>query len=343
MNEDELKKYLAQARKAREAANDFANQIEMELVRFDGENAAIDFNVDWAHDTVWASQKQMADLFGRDVRTINEHITTLYAEGEQDPEATVRKFRIVRLEGGRQVTREIEHYNLDVILTVGYRVSSAQAVAFRKWANGVLKSYIVDGYALNEGRLRSDPAALKDLAARVRVLRSEEKNIYSAVRDCFKEAASDYDGASKAARSFYACVQDRFLYAATGMQASRILLERADGKKPNMGVTTVSGRPPNKKEAATAKNFLFKDELYILHLMCEQFLLFAESKALRGQSLTMAELTKKLDQLMAINEYPVFPGYSDYLREKAKEHAEIEWHLMMDRLRSGEHLPPAAA
>jgi len=134
MSDSDFKKQLAKARKAREAANEMSAQIEMELVRFDSENAHIDFNVDWSRETVWASQRQMAELFGREPNTVNEHITTLIESGEIDPGATIRKFRLVRLEGGRHVSREIDHYNLDVILTIGYRVSSAKAVEFRKWA-----------------------------------------------------------------------------------------------------------------------------------------------------------------------------------------------------------------
>ena len=342
MTPDERTRFLKKCRQSVEAANAISEQIEMELVRFDGENARIDFNVDWAEQTVWATQRQMADLLGREVPTINEHISRLYADGEMQPQATIRKFRIVRLEGGRQVGRELDHYNLDVILTVGYRVNSTKAAAFRKWANGVLKSYITQGYALNETRLKSDPQALKALAARVRALRYEEKNIYSAVRDCFKEAALDYDASSAAARSFYARIQDRFLFAATGKTAAEILLTRADGTKPNMGVTVMKGRAPTKAECATGKNYLFSDELYILHIRCEQFLLFAESTALRGHRLTMDDLTRKVDQLFSTNEYPVFPGYQQgYLVEKAKEHAELEWHLMKERLGNGEHLSAA--
>ncbi|QNA82685.1 virulence RhuM family protein [Sphingomonas sp. So64.6b] len=336
MTPDEMKRFLAKARKSREAANDIAAQIEMELMRFDGENAPIDFNVDWSEETVWATQKQMADLFGKDVHTISEHLATLYDSDEFERKATVRNFRIVRLEGARQVAREIEHYNLDVVLVIGYRVNGTKAAEFRKWANQILKAYITDGYALNKERLRSEPSALRDLAAKVRALRSEESNIYSAVRDCFKECALDYDKASSAARSFYARIQDRFMYAATGKVAAQIVLERADGTKPNMGMTVVEGRFPKKADCLVGKNYLFSDELYVLHIMCEQFLLFAESKALRGQPTTMADLSLKLDQLFAINEYPIFPGYQDYLREKAKEHAQVEWNLMAKRLGKGE-------
>lgn len=341
MTPEETKRFLEKCRQSREAANDAAAQIEMELVRFDAENAPIDFNVDWFEETVWATQRQMADLFGKDANTIGEHISNLYASGEFERDATTRKFRVVRLEGGRQVGRELDHYNLDVILVIGYRVNGPRAADFRKWANSVLKRYITSGYALDENRLARDPGALKQLAAKVRALRAEERNIYAAVRDCFKEAASDYDPKSQASRTFYARVQDRFLFAATGKTASQLLLERADGKKPNMGLTVVQGRFPTKAECVVGKNYLFSDELYILHIMCEQFLLFAESKALRGHPTSMADLTLKIDQLFTVNEYPVFLGYQDYLRDKAKEHAEVEWHLMKERLRTGEHLDAA--
>jgi len=333
MSDADFKKTLAKARKSREAANDTAANIQMELVRFDSENAHIDFNVDWSSETVWASQRQMADLFGRDIRTINEHVSALIDSGEIDPGATIRKFRMVRLEGGRQVAREIDHYNLDVVLTIGYRVSSAKAVEFRTWANKILRSYIADGFALNERRLRDDPTALQSLAARVRALRSEEKNIYGAVRACFKEVAADYSSNSPAVKSFYSKVQDRFLYAATGKTASQLILSRADGLKPNMGLTVIEGDKPKKSECRIGKNYLFSDELYVLHILCEQFLLFAESKALRGQKSTMADLTNKIDQLFSINEYPVFPGYTDYLRAKAEAHAEAEWNRLTDRLK----------
>lgn len=339
----DIQKFLARVKRQREQANTLSAQIELELVRFDGENAPIDFNVDWALETVWASQRQMAELFGKDVRTIGEHIQTLYASGELDRSATIRKFRIVRLESGRQVSREIEHYNLDVILTVGYRTNGDQASAFRKWANGILKSYLIKGYALNEERLKSDPSALRDLAAQVRALRSEEITIYQAVRDCFKLAATDYDKDALAVRSFYAALQDKFLFAITGLTASELILKRADFAKPNMGVTAPKGRFPTLAEVKVGKNYLNKDELYVLHILCEQFLLYAESKALRGQSMTMAELAAKLDQLLSTNDYPVFAGYAgrDYLKDRAMEHATRELERLKKLVKSGEHLPIA--
>lgn len=337
----DMAKFLAKVKRQREQANQFCEQIELDLVRFDGENAAIDFNVDWEHETVWATQRQMADLFGKDTDTIGHHLNELYSSGEFDRQATTAKFAVVRKEGARQVSREIEHHNLDVILTVGYRVNGDKAAAFRKWANGVLKSYLIKGYALNDGRLRDDPKALRDLAAQVRALRSEEITIYEAVRDCFKMAAIDYDSKAPAVRSFYAKLQDKFLFAITGMTASELILHRADCSKPNMGVTAHKGEFPTLAEAKVGKNYLAKDELYVLHILCEQFLLYAESKALRGKSMTMDDLGAKLDQLLSTNEYAVFDGYEgrDYLKDRAMEHARREWDRLKSLIKSGEHLP----
>ncbi|MBB3862209.1 hypothetical protein GGQ88_003507 [Novosphingobium hassiacum] len=340
----DIDKFLNKVRRQREAANATAAQIEMELVRFDGENAAIEFNVDWSEETVWATQRQMADLFGKDANTIGEHIGNLLSTGEFESAATTRKFRVVRLEGGRQVSRDIEHYNLDVILTVGYRVNGDKAASFRKWANGVLKSYLLKGYALNEPHLRENPQALRDLAAQVRALRSEEITIYQAVRDCFKVAASDYDKDSSHVRTFYATLQDKFLFAITEKTASQLILGRADARKPNMGVIGAKGMFPTLQEAKTGKSYLARDELYVLHILCEQFLLYAESKAIRGKSMTMADLAQKLDQLLTTHEYPVFEGYGrDYLKDRAMQHAKTEWDRLQVLIKSGEHLPAAAA
>ena len=330
----DLAKFLAKAKKAREASNEISAQIEFELVRFDGENAPVDLSFDWSHETVWASQKQIADLFGINVPAVSKHIANIFEGGELEPEATVSKMEIVRLEGGRQVAREVEHYNLDVILSVGYRVSSVKATEFRKWATQTLRQYITDGFALNESRLRSDPNALRDLAAQVRALRSEEKTIYEAVRDCFMVASIDYDKDSPKVRSFYARLQDKFLFAITGKTASELILERADGAKHNMGLTSTKGSLPTKEDSKVGKNYLQRDEIYVLHILCEQFLLYAESRAIRGKSMTMDDLAAKLDELLKTNDYAVFTGYRDFLKDRAMEHAKTEWNRWQKLLTS---------
>jgi hypothetical protein len=335
----DVAKFLAKAKKSREAANEMSAQIEMELVRFDGENAPVDLNFDWSHETVWASQRQIADLFGIQVPAVSKHLANIFESGELDPEATVSKMEIVRIEGGRSVSREVDHYNLDVILSVGYRVSSVKATEFRKWATQTLRRYITDGFALNESRLRADPNALRDLAARVRALRSEEKTIYEAVRDCFKVASIDYDKDSPQVRSFYAKLQDKFLYAITGKTASELILERADAAKHNMGLTSTKGKLPTKADTTVGKNYLQRDEIYVLHILCEQFLLYAESRAIRGKSMTMGDLARKLDELLKTNEYAVFEGYRDFLKDRAMEHAATEWKRFQKMLADGSHLP----
>jgi hypothetical protein len=339
----DLDKFLAKVKKSREQISETASQMEMELVRFDGQNAPVVLNFDWSHETVWASQKQIADLFGINVPAVSKHIGNIFESEELDPVSTVSKMEIVRLEGGRNVTREVEHYNLDAILSVGYRVSSVKATEFRKWATQTLRRYITDGFALNESRLRSDPHALRELAAKVRELRSQEITIYQAVRDCFKIASTDYDKDSPKVRTFYAKLQDKFLYAVTRKTASELILERADAAKHNMGVQATKGKTPTLAEAKTGKSYLETDELYILHILCEQFLLYAESRAIRGHSMTMDDLAKKLDELLTTNEYPVFGGYRDYLANAAKAHAEAEWKRFQKMLADGSHLPVAKA
>jgi hypothetical protein len=335
----DMDKFLARAKKSREAANAISAQIEMELVRFDGENAHVDLNFDWSHETVWATQRQIADLFGIQVPAVSKHLANIFEAGELDPDATVSKMEIVRLEGGRSVSREVEHYNLDVILSVGYRVSSVKATEFRKWATQTLRRYITDGFALNESRLRTDPNALRDLAAQVRALRSEERTIYEAVRDCFKVASIDYDKDSPKVKSFYAKLQDKFLYAITGKTASELILERADAAKHNMGLTTTKGALPTKQDTTIGKNYLQRYEIYVLHILCEQFLLYAESRAIRGKSMTMDDLAQKLDELLRTNDYAVFPGYRDFLKDRAMEHAATEWKRFQKMLADGSHLP----
>ncbi|NTS64176.1 virulence RhuM family protein [Sphingomonas sp. HHU CXW] len=334
----DIDKFLQRNRRAAAAAQEASRQIEMELMRFDEGPSAIDFNVDWSKDTVWATQKQMAELFGVQVPAISKHVSAIYDSGELDQAATVSKMERVRIEGGRSVSRETDHYNLDVILTVGYRVNGSKAADFRKWANSVLKRYIADGYALNSGRLGADPTALRKLAAEVRALRSEEISIYEAVRDCFKLASTDYDKDAPAVRSFYAKLQDKFLYAITGKTASQLILDRADAAKHNMGIMATKSERPTKAESKIAKNYLAREEVYILHILCEQFLLYAESKAIRGKSMTMNELAAKLDALLETNEYAVFPGYRDFLKDQAMRHAEVEWDRFKKALPVGARL-----
>ncbi len=294
----------------------------LELIHYEGEGCAADFRLDPTNETVWATQQQIADTFGITTSTVRGHLTNIFKEGELDEKAVARFSRAPGQDG--RLYRTLE-YSLDAILSVGYRVSSKRATAFRRWATQTLKDYIVQGFALDEARLRNDPKALRALAAKVRELRSGEVQIYQAVRDVFALGSSDYDKNSQLTRSFYAKLQDKFLFSITGKTASKIILERADGKQPNMGLSSVGNKKPALADAKIGKNYLDGDELYALHILCEQFLLFVESRSLRGQELTMAEMASKFDDLIAVQGHPVFKEYRDYLKDRAMAHAEREF------------------
>lgn len=305
-------------------------QGEFQLVHYATQECQADFTLDPSNETVWATQQQIADAFGITTSTVRGHLANVFKEGELDEKAVAREFRATGSDG--KVYRHLA-YSLDAILSVGYRVSSKRATAFRQWATQTLKAYIVQGFALDEQRLRDDPKALRELAAKVRALRADEKNIYQSVRDAFAFGSVDYDKDAPAVRSFYARLQDRFLHAATGKTAAEIKLERADHKKPAMGLTAMKGEAPERADVDIGKNYLSEDELYALHILCEQFLLFIESKAIRGQTLTMAEMAEKFEELMRIQGHTVFPEYREYLVQKAKTHAQTEFNLWRERVR----------
>ena len=305
-------------------------QGELELIHYHTTEGGADFRLDPSNETVWATQQQIADAFGISPNTVGEHLGNIFREGDLDQEATTQKFLGIS-RSGRETN--LLHYSLDAILSVGYRVSSKRATAFRRWATQTLKNYVVQGFALDEQRLRDDPKALRELAARVRALRADERNIYQGVRDVFAFGSADYDKDFSVVRSFYAKLQDKFLYAVTDKTASEIKLERADHRKPSMGLVSIKGDVAERVDADTAKNYLYEQELYGLHILCEQFLLFVESKAIRGQQLTMSDLATKFDELLRFQGHTVFSGYQDYVAQKAKTHVQIEFDCWRERVK----------
>lgn len=308
--------------KARSLTAKVSNYIQYDLFgkyRADGQD--IDFPIDITQETVWATYEQMASVFGVGPQAIVKHVQNIYEAGELEREATSSKMELVRLEGGRTVKRLVEHFNLDMILAVGYRVSGPRANEFRKWASQILKNYIVEGYALNGKRLAGDPAALRRLSDEVRALRTSEKAMYEQARDMFVMCSVDYDGNSPEARQFFITSQNMFHYAASEQTAAQIVMSRCDGTKTNMGMTTTSNRAPSFADARIAKNYLAADELRSMEILGEQFLLYAESMAHRGKQVSMARLLAKLKELIAMHEYPTFPGYAGQAsRDQADAH-----------------------
>lgn len=304
-------------------------ELPLEIIHYETPDCAADFYLDPSNETLWATQQQIANAFGISPSTVRGHLQNIFKEGELDPSAVARQFRATAVDG--RVYNYLQ-YSLDAVLSVGYRVSSKRATAFRRWATQTLKDYIVQGFALDEQRLRDDSNSLRDLAARIRALRSDERTIYSAVREVFAVGSNDYESNSSSARSFFAKLQDKFLYAITGNTASELILDRADHQLLNMGLQAMKGERPQMVDVVIGKNYLVPDELYALHILCEQFLLFVESRAIRGQTLTMAELAQKFDELIKLQGHPVFTEYKDYLVQKAKTHAVRELERYRNKL-----------
>lgn len=313
---------------------DFEGDTSDSSVMFIDGGVEVSLRFESVDQSIWATYQNIADLFGVDVSVANRHVNNVYSDGELEKPATRAKFALVQNEGGRYVVREgVLHFNLDMIISVGYRTNAKRAVRFRQWATRTLKTYIEQGYVINEKALRESPEKLNKLAAAVRALRSEEKQVYAKVRECFKICSSDYDSTSKTVKSFYALLQDKFHHAVTGMTSTKLILDRADHKAESMGMQTIRGDFPTLEEAKTGKNYLNSDELYRLHLLSEQFMLYAESTALTKRPMTMSSLHGKLDALLIFNDYPVFSGYEDYIKEEAISHARQELGLYKKRLK----------
>jgi len=307
------------------------------VARFKGEAGEIDFSVDFGTDTVWATQAQIADLFAIDRSGVAKHLKKLFESEELDEKAVCANFARTADDGK---TYDVQHYNLDAVLAIGFKVNSRRAAAFRKWASKVLKGYIEDGYALNGKRLDSDPAALLKLAQTVRSIRTSEKNLYAQVRETFKECSIDYDASDKAARTFFAESQDVFHFAASEKTAIEIILTRADAEKPNMGLTTVGNKMPTAADVTVAKNYCSEAELRKMELIGEGWLLYAEGMAMQGKQVSMQRLLDKLRELVVLNEFPVFPGYKrgGPSRDQANEHAKGQLALFKTH---GNRLPAA--
>lgn len=289
----------------------------------DGQDV-VNFGFDADAERLWATQANMASLYNVDVSVISKHLRNIFSDGELPEEGNVQKMHI-------SSTKPTVAYSLDIIISVGYRVNSKVATKFRQWATQILRTYVDQGYVINEKQLRASPEKLNKLAAEVRALRAAERQIYAKVRDCFKISSSDYDPSSREVRSFYALLQDKFHHAVTGLTSSKLILDRANHRESDMGLRTKEGKFPTVADAQTGKNYLHGDELYRLHLLSEQFLLYAESTALAGRRMTMKSLHTQLDRLLTLNDYPIFGGYQDYIKDEAMSHARIELGLYKKR------------
>ncbi|MDR2114398.1 MAG: virulence RhuM family protein [Bifidobacteriaceae bacterium] len=277
--------------------------------------------------TVWLSQRGISDLYATSVPNIKQIISRVLADGEVT-EATLNSELIVRQEGSRQVRREITLYNLDMILAVGYRVTTPQAMLFRQWATTVLKEYLTKGFVLDDERLKNpgaEPDYFDEVAQRIREIRASEKRFYQKVRDLFVQTSVDYDKASRTAREFFATIQNKLLYAVTGKTAAELVGERIDPASLSFGLTTWRGDRPAKADATIAKNYLHEDEVADLNLLVEQFLAFAEGQARRRTVTTMEQWVAVTDRLLAANDLALLRGSGRMSHEAIEALVEREW------------------
>ena len=298
-----------------------------ELVEYSASNDSgpITFRLDPGNESIWATQAQIAELFDTTQPNVSYHLKNIFSEGELVADGNIKNIDIPTS------SKPVTIYSLDAVISVGYRVNSKAATQFRQWATRMIKAFIEQGYVINERVLRESPDKLNELAAKLRALRAEEKQIYAKVRECFKISSSDYDPSARAVKTFFALLQDKFHHAVTGQTGSKLIMDRADHREEHMGVVHCKGDEPTLKEATTGKNYRRSDELYRLHLLSEQFLLYAESTALAGRKMTMKSLHEQLDRLLQLNDYPVFEGWKDYLRDEAERHARAEMTLYKKR------------
>ncbi len=266
-------------------------------------------------ESVWLTQKRMAELFGVDTSTINEHLKNIYQTGELAQEATIGKYPIVQKEGKREVKREVHFYNLDAILSVGYRVNSRQATQFRIWATQILKEYIIKGFAMDDERLKNGrffgQDYFKELLERVRSIRTSERRIYQQITDIFAECSIDYDPASDITKTFYAMVQNKFHYAITGQTAAEIIHSNADKDKPFMGMMTWKNAPNGrilKSDTVIAKNYLKEEEIKKLERSVSGYFDYIERLIENRTTLTMEGLADSVNKFLEFNHYKVLEG-----------------------------------
>ena len=296
------------------------------IIIYQTEDGLTKIDVSMQDETVWLSLDQMAELFQRDKSTISRHIKNIYTEGELIKESTVANFATVQNEGGRQVERNIEYYNLDVIISVGYRVKSIRGTQFRIWATSVIKEYMIKGFALDDERLKGAGGGTywKELLDRIRDIRSSEKVLYRQVLDLYATSV-DYDPKSPESIQFFKIVQNKLHFAAHGHTAAEVIYERADAEKPFMGLTSFSGEIPALKDIGIAKNYLSEDELKILNNLVSGYFDFAEISAIEHRPMYMSDYISQLDSILTSGNRKSLTGAGKISHDQAMKKAKEEY------------------
>lgn len=302
------------------------------VILYRSNELAVPVSVRYLRETFWLTQKEIAGLFGVNVPNISKHLRNVFDEGELDERSTISKMEIVQNEGARKVKRELTLYNLDAIIAVGYRVNSLKATRFRQWATAALRELITKGFVLDDEFLKNGSAFGKDyfdeLLARIRDIRASERRAWLKITDIFQECSFDYDKNSDIAHAFYATVQNKMHYAVTGMTAAEIILDRADAKRPSMGLTSWKGSPEGRihsSDVTVAKNYLYKDEIETLNRLVSMFLDDMELRARDHILTSMADCAEALDGFLAYNRRRVLQDQGHRTKKVADAKAREEF------------------
>ena len=302
------------------------------IVIYQSEDGKVHLDVKYNEETLWLTQQQLCELYQTSKSNVSEHIKHIFEDNELSKDSTVRKFRTVQIEGTRKVEREVEHYNLDMILSLGYRVRSVTATRFRQWATERLKEYIIKGFTMDDERLKQlgGGSYWKELLDRIRDIRSSEKVMYRQVLDLYATAV-DYDPRSDLSIEFFKIVQNKLHFAAHGHTAAEVIYERADAEQPFMGLTTFRGEHPTLADVRIAKNYLKEDELKILNNLVSGYFDFAEIQAMKHRPMYMSDYIQNLDNILSSTGEPLLVGAGKVSHTAAISKAEKEYRKYEQR------------
>lgn len=300
---------------------------QQNILIYQNADGSVKLDVYLQNESVWVNRQQMAVLFNRDVKTIGKHINNIFTEGELDRSSTVANFATVQIEGERQVERLIEYYNLDVIISVGYRVKSLQGTQFRIWATKRIHEYLVKGFTMDDDRLKQEGARsryFEELLQRIRDIRSSERNFYQKVTDIYATSI-DYKKDEELTKQFFATVQNKMHYAIHGQTAAEIIYNRTNAEKPFLGLTNFKGNYITPRDIGIAKNYLTEEELRQLNLVVSLYLDFAELQATNGRLMKMKDWIQKLDDFLKISEKELLINSGKISHQEAIEKSKAEY------------------
>jgi hypothetical protein len=308
-----------------------------DLILYQTEDGKTRIQCRFEDESIWLTQAQIAELYEKDVKTINEHLLNIYEDKELDEDSTIRKFRIVRFEGKREVAREISHYSLQAILAVGFRVRSKRGTQFRQWANERLSEYLVKGFAMDDQRLKEPvtsglPDYFDELLERIRDIRASEQRLYLRVKDILALAA-DYQPSDSETQKMFQTVQNKLHFAVTGLTAPEIIANRVNPELPNMGLTSWKGARVLKGDVKVAKNYLTEKEIKELNRIVGMFLDYAEDQAQRRKQVFLKDWPERLDAFLSFNDRDVLPGLGSISRDAAEQQAFAAYDQFNERRR----------